>query len=207
MAVGYAMTMWENLEEELCQLFAAYLGTISPAVKRAYGSIVSATGRVGMLKEVIEATFGLMQPETASLHTKAMDQIGSLAGRRNEIAHGIVKCESVNGEMFGNCLFPPSYNSNKNYSTGEYFSRVRKPSKHNQWITFFTSRGKYAYTPVEIIRYAEMFKVSQLDIQAAHLYLFEQRIKHLAQSGDKTSLCLAGDNPSTPTAPPRPSPE
>jgi len=203
-AVGHALTTWESLEEDLCRLFGEYIGTINPAVKRAYGSVVSSQGRIGMMKEVIQANYGVTWPETAALHTKAMNQIGALAGRRNEIAHGIVTNQTVNEKNFGYCLMPAEYNAGKTYSAGEYFSRVNAGSAHSEWLRFFLSRGKYVYTHVEITKYAEMFAIAKKDVQSVHLYLFESRVRHLAQAGGKRGQYHIVGGHTRSTEPPEP---
>jgi hypothetical protein len=199
-AVGYALTMWESLEEELSELFLTYLGTINPAASRAYGSIVSGQGRVGMLKEVIESVYRHSSPSVADLHTRAMTKIGALAGRRNEIAHGIVSNPTVNRESFGFCLFPPSYNSSKNRSLAEYFERMQKPQKpiaHSEWLAFYLARGKYVYTHIEILRYAEMFRIAMKDVQAIRIHQFMTNVKEQARQGNNTVQYLVADDTSS----------
>lgn len=193
-AVGYALTMWESLEEELSELFLTYLGTINPAASRAYGSIVSGQGRVGMLKEVIESVYGISLPDVADLHIRAMTKIAALAGRRNEIAHGIVANPTVNGENFGFCLLPPSYNSSKNRSLAEYFERMQKPIAHTDWLAFYLARGKYVYTQVEILHYAEMFRIAMRDVQEMRIHQFMIHVKQQVQQGHNTvQYLVAGD--------------
>lgn len=181
-SVGFALSAWERLEEELCGLFGAYLGAYHPAAKRAYGSIVSGAARIGMMKEVIESSYSISQPEMATLHIKAMNQIAALAARRNEIAHGVVKHALVNNEGYGFCLYPSEYNTGKTHSIGEYFPRARKTTKRNNFLHHFLSLGKYVYTDVEIYKYASMFNVAKKDVFDVRMQIFLMDVKNSERS-------------------------
>ncbi len=162
-------------------MFRFHLDTIHPGVARAYGSVVSGAGRVGMLKQVIEASFSFDQA-SIDLHNRALNKIIDLSARRNEIAHGKVSAPTVNDEYFGHCLMPPSYNTGKNYTFAQFVARAdqREP---NAWLNFHLSSCKYVYTPVEIDSYAAMFKIALKDLSAMWLHMTFRRGELRQQAG------------------------
>jgi hypothetical protein len=149
-AVGFALSTWEMLEEELAQLFAALIGAKwgGPAV-RAYGSVNNFYGRAEMLAAAAEAFFyeatigrikiagpdrliAESQPQVQDL----MKHCREFAGRRNEIAHG----RYHRHPDLGYFLRPAFYNSKK-FNFEEHIF------------------GSYSYTSVEINTYRDHFSV------------------------------------------------
>jgi hypothetical protein len=117
-AVGHALTQWENLEEELAELFSVLVGAPEMAPGRgpaisAYGSVSNFNVRANMLKAAAEVFFGQYPPEIAGPIKEGFDDLMKscvqFAARRNDIAHG--KRELVAGR--GHYLLPAFYNSKK----------------------------------------------------------------------------------------------
>ena len=98
-AVGRALTQWEYLEAKLAELFSQLVGgewsgdgaPYHPAV-RAYGSVLGSAAKLTMIEEAAKAHFQ-WYPNPA-LEKRLKDLIGiecrMFAGKRNNIAHGIV---------------------------------------------------------------------------------------------------------------------
>ena len=101
-AVGRALSMWENVEDAMANIFSIATGGdaqpgMSPA-KRAYGRTSSFNSRVEMVKEAADVFFmelgGDVPGMTARLNelqsdvAKAKKAATKASERRNEIAHG-----------------------------------------------------------------------------------------------------------------------
>ncbi|MDZ4372426.1 MAG: hypothetical protein U1C74_13525 [Phenylobacterium sp.] len=141
-AVGAALTSWELFEAHLSLIFAAVVGGgIQPsAATRAYGSVVSFSGRLSMLRAAADMYFA-ENPESAALAvelqeiTKEAHRAGT---RRNEIAHGVVQATGP-GMTFlrGKFLLYPAY-----YTTSKR-ERDHKP--------------KYGYASNDLVRFMQGF--------------------------------------------------
>jgi hypothetical protein len=125
-AVGQALTEWEVLENACAQLFAVLVSAnhkrayLAPAI-RAYGTISSAVTRQQMLVKAGEAYFssrkGKAQRHEAEF-TELMKAYSNFAGRRNEIAHGLVQRvfltkRGIRPAAIGRYLTPSFYNPKK----------------------------------------------------------------------------------------------
>jgi hypothetical protein len=145
-AVGYALSNWEELEDEFAKLFCVLVGARwgEPAA-RAYGVVSSSYTRIDMQIEAADAFFHFATfrkratgPDQAIVIAKndfedLMKQCRKFAARRNEIAHG--RCRSH--PDLGHFLKPADYNSRK--------------------TDFDEPFGSYSYTSVEIKIYADEF--------------------------------------------------
>jgi hypothetical protein len=157
-AVGEALSTWEGVENELAQLFAAFVGAEAnfknweatiPAI-RAYGSVISFNGRADMIDAAAKGYFfvtktvsfdlGPSIPETR--YADLMKACRGFAARRNDIAHGMALL-SLNeaGRVTGVYLQPGLFASKKNplgkqpsysYTT----SQIRDFIKHFQELSF-----------------------------------------------------------------------
>ena len=115
-AVGRALSRWEELEEDLADLFAGFVGakqrvhdSNNPAC-RAYGSIPNFSTRADMLNAAADAFFAnIDRPALKANYKEVIKQCRGFAARRNEIAHGT---RSLNSSL-GNLLVPAYYNSRK----------------------------------------------------------------------------------------------
>jgi len=93
-AVGRALSQWELFEGNFSQLFAIFIGHAPSAILtavRAYGTIQTFRGRADMVEGAAELFFLLYSND--DLRNRIADLIKiarNYAGRRNEIAHGVV---------------------------------------------------------------------------------------------------------------------
>lgn len=119
--IGMALTSWEYLEHELATIFAVFVGApsvgqdmLDPAV-RAYGSVVSFNGRAEMLDAAAKAYFHLnSQPDLEAEFCELLKACRGYAGRRNDIAHGVVAHGFGTNPTQGFYLRPSAYTSRKN---------------------------------------------------------------------------------------------
>lgn len=172
LAVGRALSDWENFEFQFSSIFVACVNATGPgrtAAQRAYGSIVSFSARREMVTTAVK-TF-LAARHDAAIETdfaKLNNEAKEYGARRNEIAHGIVQPfvgrsdeKTLPDKTWGWALFPPYYNSNKNdlLSLGDD-TEVFSP--------------RYAYSSVEIGVIASGFRdiaprAAQIGIRIQHV--------------------------------------
>ncbi|MBR1142291.1 hypothetical protein [Bradyrhizobium sp. AUGA SZCCT0431] len=149
-AVGFALSTWEMMEEELALLFSELIGAKwgGPAV-RAYGSVSNFYGRADMLSAAAEAFFyeattgriKIAGPDREVAHTQPefgdlMKHCRQFSARRNDIAHG----RYFNHPDLGYFLRPALYNSKK-FDFDEHMF------------------GSYSYTSFEINAYRDHFSI------------------------------------------------
>ena len=120
-AVGLALTSYEDLEEELAELFRFFIESNSKAALRAYGV---SSGRQNLLTEASKEFFNRRNGYISDIDefNSILKHYSCAASFRNEIAHGIVRNFRLNdsdtaGKWF---LVAPSYNSRKTRSSTEY---------------------------------------------------------------------------------------
>jgi len=94
-AVGLALSKWEQLEHQLGEIFLALIGYgRNVEAHRAYASIMANSGRLDMINAAQEVFFLYRQSDEHQTIRKnlanLLSDVRALAGRRNEIAHGIV---------------------------------------------------------------------------------------------------------------------
>jgi hypothetical protein len=117
-AVGFALTNWEMAEEQLAGLYLRLVDVPEASydpVRRAYGSIESNSGRRKAIEAAAEAFFGThwdngVVRRAFSIVTEA---VGWASRRRDDIAHGIVLGQTMDGKSHGHFLFPPDYNTSR----------------------------------------------------------------------------------------------
>lgn len=160
-SVGYALSAWESLEERLAFLYVKFLnvkdGASFAAAMRAYGTISTFRGRKEMVEAAMHAFFHeektpIEDQEPIIEFIKLMDKH---VLRRNEIAHGIVKSytNAFIGEqrpLEGYVLCPHYHNPKK------------------QKLNDFMFEPTFAYSSIEIKKYAEAFLEIDKSGQAAH---------------------------------------
>jgi len=99
-AIGRALTQWEYLEAKLAELFSQLVGGEWPSgdevpyhpADRAYGSVLGSAARLTMIEEAANGHFQ-WYPNPAlekRLHKLIGTECRQFAGKRNNIAHGIV---------------------------------------------------------------------------------------------------------------------
>jgi hypothetical protein len=125
-AVGMALTSWEYVENAVADIFVSVVGdpfesaNKSPAT-RAYGAVTNFNSRADMVEA---AAYAFLNPERTKAKADAqllahrtelreqfktlLGKFRSFAGRRNDIAHGI-----VDSNRLGSFLYPASYNAKK----------------------------------------------------------------------------------------------
>lgn len=116
LAVGEALSAWEIVDEWRAQIFGVLVDTTSPAAQNAYGTIQSSAGRADLIKAAASVTLRDDRAYAAELQSLMRD-VEKLSGRRNDIAHGVVRMRrgyrnGIKGYL-GYFLLPPSYNTRK----------------------------------------------------------------------------------------------
>lgn len=148
-AVGIALGSWENVEDALARLYRQLLGSETEGAQRAYGTVVSFSGRRDMLMVALDE-FPLCDHAPFSGFETTINEVGKFSARRNEIAHGTVFHSVMNGVDRGHYLCSPMYNSRKRPS----YKSTEGKENWEDLLTF----GSYAYTSDQILRYAEHFQ-------------------------------------------------
>ena len=155
-AVGEALTEWENVESSLAQLFAVFVSARGkstfwkPAVQ-AYGSIASFKSRCEMVRVAADAFFDTRKSlEVAKPRLKTlMTEAGQYSGRRNEIAHGKVS------ELFWN-------SPGRAAKSGGFYLL---PSLFNPRKVKKSTGLSYLYTSTDLTHYRQEFTKLHLRIE------------------------------------------
>jgi hypothetical protein len=156
-AVGRALSRWEELEEDLADLFTCFMGSEEvvhdprhPAC-RVYGSVPGFTTRADMLEAAAGAFFEKYNhPEIRRRCEEAIKQCRKLSARRNDIAHGSRFYHPDRGYY----LVPGYYNSRKNAPDGD---------------------PVYEYSSEHILEYANQFAALTQVIRQLHSLSFKAR--------------------------------
>jgi hypothetical protein len=154
-AVGEALTEWENVETSLAKLFAVLVSARGkstfwlPAVQ-AYGSIASFKNRCDMIRVAGDAHFSTRQKiaDKGGPFSKLIGEAGQYAARRNEIAHGKVS------EVFW-------YDARKKSKSGGFYllPSLFNPRKVKK------SGIAYAYVSADLLHYKQEFSKLHLRIE------------------------------------------
>jgi hypothetical protein len=175
-AVGYALSNWEEADQEMADLFLIFTceaGTqevgrqVRNAVQRAYGSIISNSGRRSALEAAAEVYFQPWwdnKPVKQSL-VGVLNAIGWASQRRDDIAHGIVSpfirgvVRDLSGriikeEDFGCFLMPPEYKTDRTHA---YIQDVAHPSG--------AMKARYCFTSKDIRQFGFQFLALRAAIQ------------------------------------------
>lgn len=142
-AVGWALSQWEEADQELAGLFSVLSDVddwfVIEGVRRAYGAIESNSGRRKAVEAVAEVFFGNYWGD------KPVRQ--SLIGLRDDIAHGIVQPGLGMDDLdYGYFHMPPRYNTGRSHA----FSR-----KEDGPLRYL--RAKYRYTANDIVLFGRKF--------------------------------------------------
>lgn len=172
-SVGYALSTWETLEENLREIFSQVIEAKSNYAHAAFGAVPSSSGRIEMLLEVLKYALSTEKRigrhgATAEKTAERLDMLGQaitfakevsrFTSRRNEIAHGVVSSVQVNGVDRGYLLRPARYNIRKNENHIETFAKMTAdlPVVLTDWRIM--SVEQYAYTSADVLYYNSQFQ-------------------------------------------------
>jgi hypothetical protein len=152
-AVGYALSSWESADQALAHLFiqlteCTTTNTFS-AIRRAYGSIESNSGRRNAVTAAAEVYFGqhwqdklVRQP-----FTDIINAVQWASKRRDDVAHGVIFSSiTVDDTHYGAFLLPPEYNTGRTFA---YIGDSADPLR--------IMRAKYRYTSANIREWQSKF--------------------------------------------------
>jgi hypothetical protein len=183
--MSQTLTAWEEFEHNFAYLFSAFVGTDTDELpaSRAYGAVLTFKGRAEMVGAAAEAFFFLVPVDPVAAQTQQtlrndilgapgsakgirkttglIDEATQLAGRRNEIAHGIVRqlwhpnlgalntlaFNESNATSWGFAVVPSAYATNKN--------KLMPSSVPGRQVR---REGDYRYASAEIDRFADAFR-------------------------------------------------
>jgi murein tripeptide amidase MpaA len=117
LAVGKALSNWELVENAIAGLFTrvtvgSYYAPTAPAI-RAYSAVTNASNRIQMVRAALESWLHVWKDCPCGRNAlDILKECGEWAGRRNDIAHGIVD-RVVDAPKHGWFLFPSFYNAKK----------------------------------------------------------------------------------------------
>ena len=134
-------------------IFAWLAESHSGAAARAYGAIMSNSGRRGLIGAAAPIFFDRYKVKTGTQDefARLMDHFARASGRRDDIAHGIVSHITLNQKVRGAFLMPPSYNTGRTKPL--LLGDIGKPPKEE----FDVFRVKYRYTSADIFLFVEKF--------------------------------------------------
>ena len=150
-AVGRALSRWEEMEYECAHLYTALLQVRGQAATRGYGLLAAFSARMPLLEAAL-AEFSFRDRQPFIKFGATLNEIGNLAARRNDIAHGTV-CHTNQGR-WGFYLLPAGY-STKKHKDGD---------KPDLWPTPFGG-ATYAFTSAQIDTYAGHFIRLQAEVK------------------------------------------
>jgi hypothetical protein len=161
LAVGKALTTWERLDDTLGMIFGTIVRSEKGAASAAYGVVLSPASRAEMIVAAAEQTFSINDPLALQI-VKLVNDVGRLAGRRNDIAHGVVtsfsetRLEEGGGKTeveHGHYLVPANYNRRKKRS-----KKAIRDYLIEHGMNFYPHLfHKYAYTSAQIYTYITHF--------------------------------------------------
>jgi hypothetical protein len=160
MAVGHTLSKWELADQALSKLFLQFCEVSGPvtynAVRRAYGSIESNSGRRNAVLDAAEVYFGAYWTNKF-IQQSVKDIINAVqwaSKRRDDIAHGVIWGNLIlDGVHYGSFLMPPDYNTGRSHA---FMEDSTDPLR-------FT-RAKYRYTSADISPFFEKFSFLRNEI-------------------------------------------
>jgi hypothetical protein len=205
-AIGLALTNWNNLEQRLSNVFACLLTGEEPLpAERAYGAVVTFAGRMEMIKAAAEAFFfsypviegEQLQSSLSELTKEALN----FSARRNELAHGAVRKNHVFPAPSHFLGFLRETRSRADATRPAGF--VLQPTDHTTKKTEL-EKGKTILTPVNYIpSYA---------YSSAEVLVFANHFERLTDRANRFPLVILGHRQRAqerafPETSPSPSPE
>lgn len=210
-SVGVALTVWERLDEEQAGLFAVLTGARGSAAVAAYGTVVSPAGRAEMVGAAARSVLPDKLPLLATILT-TVNEIGKLAGRRNDIAHGIVtRFQQQNAPAsgapvlmeLGHYLVPSASNTRKKLNSGAAAALIFDPDRQGPIII-----SKYGYIAAQVDQYREHFsayRLRLLDLQTKAedtlSFLAGHRDRILREESPEPAAQLPSQTPETSPTP------
>lgn len=164
--VGRALSAWEAVEGNLAYIFATLVAPRGSqlAALRAYGSVLTGRGRVEMILAAAAALFfGQEEAKEYAALRNLLEEAAGFAGRRNEIAHGIVGRYDV-GRLVSRratpsyVLGPPQYATKKT---------TLKPRRSRAEVVHHAPR--YAYSDAQLDALRRQF--ARLELQAVGVWI------------------------------------
>jgi len=185
MAVGKALSAWEQLEEGLAMIFGQLVDSRFGSAQIAYGKLSSPQGRSDLLLSAADWVLAGRDDNLLDEITRLSRAAGNFSSRRNEIAHGIVMGGFAHGRDLGTYLYPPEYNSRKLLSRADRLAFVRKHGPDKYEFDFPFRPMEYAYVATDVTYYGDQFR--ELAWQASDLaYRTRLRCGELFPSPDKS---------------------
>jgi len=174
LSAGRAISQWEILESYLLNLFAILTNSHHMTSVEIFGSVLSSTGRIDLLKGAANAMFINYPTRKRRMH-KFFEHVSRHSGLRNDIAHG----HALHIEE-GCFWVPGSYQARKNDS-----------------VYGFSGDLLYRYSPTEIDAIKDTFLELTDNIRAVELLLCQWLTKVPSgtvppHSDDKLRLSLQG---------------
>ncbi|ESX88276.1 hypothetical protein [Mesorhizobium sp. LNJC403B00] len=158
-AVGLVMSRWEEVELELCYLYAAFKGQGDDiSVLREYGSGAIFNARKAILQSKAETYFRASPSQTNEGNfCRLITACEGFSARRNDIAHGVVRLTVFGGKD------QPSLTQ---YALGPSFYDPRRFAPGEPRMT------EYFYSSVELKRLAEQFAALEDRVSTFRVALF-----------------------------------
>lgn len=146
-AVGKVCTAWELLEGRLSSLFSSLLQNANTdaapnwgAYSALYGSQVSSAGRRDLILGLCSALYPKEAQDRQDIK-RVLDLAGRAVGRRNQIAHGVVKHLPHISEGRPYYLIPPEYSPIDMWDQNQYPNYLIKyqynASTLNEFVVVF----------------------------------------------------------------------
>lgn len=160
-AVGYTLTLWEQVDEYLAMIFGLLVQSKHSAAEAAYGTINGFGQRCSMIREAAKKAL----PPPSALLTDLMStlaDIEALSAKRNNVAHGIISQYLVHWKTSdrkprpkasGFFLVPPRYNTRKQISPDKVTELFRTHPDAMQ------KHRAYAYTSKQVMRFHRVLRL------------------------------------------------
>lgn len=167
-AVGMALSAWEQCELDFATLFSLFLRSEFYSAVRVYGTISSNGAKQSALSEAADVFFGIRRAEKPDVDnfTLLMKHFSYGCSRRNDIAHGIVVCFELTRHST-HFLVPSEYSSRKNKSELGWSTKspdeivpayrmtradiehfINKFSELHKWVDVYTHDMRIKYVPL-----------------------------------------------------------
>ena len=149
MEIGCLSTTWEGVEDDFSHLFQVLVETVSPAARRAYGSMMSGHARREAMREA-STIFFERHPSTDNKKRfgRLIEHLKEASKRRDDVVHGVsAQFVFPDGDR-GHFIVPPNYNSN--------FTHAITKTGPPYWRHL---RAEYRYSSEDLITLAANFRV------------------------------------------------
>jgi hypothetical protein len=165
LAIGRALSEWEELETALSGLFAVLVESRSSAAVRAYGIVASAQGRYDLLCNAAEVFFAERDQAVYAQFREIIKVLRLVSPCRNNLAHGVVRqYANYSAEGGGFYQVSPEYNSRRTTAFTDFSAESQDP--------FAFSTHKYAYTSSQVNSLRDSFHLLTIEVSnfARNLY-------------------------------------